>query len=229
MLTTYIVILVSILIVTFAIIAGVLIILVHNHILNTSKKNYTLIEEGKYDDVDLGAFATEKRIKRSKEKKINIIHEKKKEPEIQQKNKEVKKDIENDLRSRLQEELFKVNPSANQSNNYAQSQSPQQKQSTAFTNSQIKTNQQSKEDEYFKRIAEERRRVAAQTTQQRQFQQQVQVNMQTQFRPNATVNTMFSSDSSRKNIKQSKRELENDLQAKLLKAKSELNKTRNNG
>ena len=118
MVTTYLVILVSVLIVTLAIIAGILIILVHNHILNTSKKNYKLLEPEKFDDVDLDAFATEKRIKKIKEKKIADNIEKKKSTEEKENNKTVKADIENDLKNRLQEELLKsASSSQTQQNN----------------------------------------------------------------------------------------------------------------
>ena len=245
MLTTYLVILVSVLIVTLAIIAGVLIILVHNHVLKTSKKNYTLIEQEKYQDVDLDAFATEKRIKKIKEKNIADKVEKKKEPEVKQTKHEkitAKKDIESDLRSRLQEELFKSNETHQpQQNPFFNNMNMQQQktaktrvnvaQTTTQTAAQVKTAQQKQEDDFFRRIAEERRKVAANMqaqaqqkpfTQQTQYTQQTQTTAQFGAQPNTGMNA-YNSALSKKDKKLSKKELENDLQAKLLRAKSELN------
>lgn len=236
MVTTYLVILVSVLIVTLAIIAGILIILVHNHILNTSKKNYKLLEPEKFDDVDLDAFATEKRIKKIKEKKIADNIEKKKSTEEKENNKTVKADIENDLKNRLQEELLKsASSSQTQQNNLFNQKIVNERQgvrvgvnassttSTMDAQARVKSEQQRKEDEYFRKIAEERRRTAQNVNTNQNVFAQTNPNQTTQSNTTKNING-FNTDLTKKDKKQSKKELENELQAKLLKAKSELNR-----
>lgn len=240
MVTTYLVILVSVLIVTLAIIAGILIILVHNHILNTSKKNYKLLEPEKFDDVDLDAFATEKRIKKIKEKKIADNIEKKKSTEEKENNKTVKADIENDLKNRLQEELLKsASSSQTQQNNLFNQKIVNERQevrvgvnassttSTMDAQARVKSEQQRKEDEYFRKIAEERRRTAQNINTNRNVFAQTNPNQTTQSNTTKNING-FNTDLTKKDKKQSKKELENELQAKLLRAKSELNRIKNN-
>jgi len=240
MVTTYLVILVSVLIVTLAIIAGILIILVHNHILNTSKKNYKLLEPEKFDDVDLDAFATEKRIKKIKEKKIADNIEKKKSTEEKQNNKTVKADIENDLKNRLQEELLKsASSSQTQQNNLSNQKIVNERQgvrvgvntssttSTMDAQARVKSEQQRKEDEYFRKIAEERRRTAQNINTNQNVFAQTNPNQTTQSNTTKNING-FNTDLTKKDKKQSKKELENELQAKLLRAKSELNRIKNN-
>lgn len=240
MVTTYLVILVSVLIVTLAIIAGILIILVHNHILNTSKKNYKLLEPEKFDDVDLDAFATEKRIKKIKEKKIADNIENKKSTEEKQNNKTVKADIENDLKNRLQEELLKsASSSQTQQNNLFNQKIVNERQevrvgvnassttSTMDAQARVKSEQQRKEDEYFRKIAEERRRTAQNINTNQNVFAQTNPNQTTQSNTTKNING-FNTDLTKKDKKQSKKELENELQAKLLRAKSELNRIKNN-
>lgn len=240
MVTTYLVILVSVLIVTLAIIAGILIILVHNHILNTSKKNYKLLEPEKFDDVDLDAFATEKRIKKIKEKKIANNIENKKSTEEKQNNKTVKADIENDLKNRLQEELLKsASSSQTQRNNLFNQKIVNERQgvrvgvnassttSTMDAQARVKSEQQRKEDEYFRKIAEERRRTAQNINTNQNVFAQTNPNQTTQSNTTKNING-FNTDLTKKDKKQSKKELENELQAKLLRAKSELNRIKNN-
>ncbi len=240
MVTTYLVILVSVLIVTLAIIAGILIILVHNHILNTSKKNYKLLEPEKFDDVDLDAFATEKRIKKIKEKKIADNIEKKNSTEEKQNNKTVKADIENDLKNRLQEELLKsASSSQTQQNNLFNQKIVNERQgvrvgvnassttSTMDAQARVKSEQQRKEDEYFRKIAEERRRTAQNINTNQNVFAQTNPNQTTQSNTTKNING-FNADLTKKDKKQSKKELENELQAKLLRAKSELNRIKNN-
>lgn len=240
MVTTYLVILVSVLIVTLAIIAGILIILVHNHILNTSKKNYKLLEPEKFDDVDLDAFATEKRIKKIKEKKIADNIEKKKSTEEKQNNKTVKADIENNLKNRLQEELLKSASSSQiQQNNLFNQKIVNERQgvrvgvnasstiSTMDAQARVKSEQQRKEDEYFRKIAEERRRTAQNINTNQKVFAQTNPNQTTQSNTTKNINE-FNTDLTKKDKKQSKKELENELQAKLLRAKSELNRIKNN-
>ena len=240
MVTTYLVILVSVLIVTLAIIAGILIILVHNHILNTSKKNYKLLEPEKFDDVDLDAFATEKRIKKIKEKKIADNIEKKNSTEEKQNNKTVKADIENDLKNRLQEELLKsASSSQTQQNNLFNQKIVNERQgvrvgvnassttSTMDAQARVKSEQQRKEDEYFRKIAEERRRTAQNINTNQNVFAQTNPNQTTQSNTTKNING-FNTDLTKKDKKQSKKELENELQAKLLRAKSELNRIKNN-
>lgn len=240
MVTTYLVILVSVLIVTLAIIAGILIILVHNHILNTSKKNYKLLEPEKFDDVDLDAFATEKRIKKIKEKKIADNIENKKSTEEKQNNKTVKADIENDLKNRLQEELLKsASSSQTQQNNLFNQKIVNERQgvrvgvnassttSTMDAQARVKSEQQRKEDEYFRKIAEERRRTAQNINTNQNVFAQTNSNQTTQSNTTKNING-FNTDLTKKDKKQSKKELENELQAKLLRAKSELNRIKNN-
>lgn len=240
MVTTYLVILVSVLIVTLAIIAGILIILVHNYILNTSKKNYKLLEPEKFDDVDLDAFATEKRIKKIKEKKIADNIEKKKSTEEKQNNKTVKADIENNLKNRLQEELLKSASSSQiQQNNLFNQKIVNERQgvrvgvnassttSTMDAQARVKSEQQRKEDEYFRKIAEERRRTAQNINTNQKVFAQTNPNQTTQSNTTKNINE-FNTDLTKKDKKQSKKELENELQAKLLIAKSELNRIKNN-
>ena len=240
MVTTYFVILVSVLIVILAIIAGILIILVHNHILNTSKKNYKLLEPEKFDDVDLDAFATEKRIKKIKEKKIADNIEKKKSTEEKQNNKTVKADIENDLKNRLQEELLKsATSSQTQQNNLFNQKIVNERQgvrvgvnassttSTMDAQARVKSEQKRKEDEYFRKIAEERRRTAQNINTNQNVFAQTNPNQTTQSNTTKNING-FNTDLTKKDKKQSKKELENELQAKLLRAKSELNRIKNN-
>ena len=240
MVTTYLVILVSVLIVTLAIIAGILIILVHNHILNTSKKNYKLLEPEKFDDVDLDAFATEKRIKKIKEKKIADNIEKKKSTEEKQNNKTVKADIENDLKNRLQEELLKsASSSQTQQNNLFNQKIVNERQevrvgvnassttSTMDAQARVKSEQQRKEDEYFRKVAEERRRTSQNINTNQNVFAQTNLNQTTQSITTKNING-FNTDLTKKDKKQSKKELENELQAKLLRAKSELNRIKNN-
>lgn len=228
MVTTYLVILVSVLIVTLAIIAGILIILVHNHILNTSKKNYKLLEQEKFDDVDLDAFATEKRIKKIKEKKIADNIEKKKSTEEKQNNKTVKADIENDLKNRLQEELLKsASSSQTQQNNLFNQKIVNERQgvrvgvnassttSTMDVQARVKSEQQIKEDEYFRKIAEERRRTTQNINTNQNVFAQTNPNQTTQNNTTKNING-FNTDLTKKDKKQSKKELENELQAKLL-------------